>query len=59
VFIFLLVSEGLKIIDAKKQAMDPISPSKFRYLKAKYLITIRFTYIALRNTRKGNKDVNK
>ena len=36
---FLRVREGLKIIDAKKQAVYPISPSTFRYLKAKYLIT--------------------
>jgi hypothetical protein len=37
--VFLRVSEGLRIIDAKRQAMDPILSSTFRYLKAKYLKT--------------------
>ena len=38
-FVFPRVSEGFKIIDVRNQAMGPISPSIFLYLKAKYLIT--------------------
>ena len=38
-FVLLRISEGLKIMDVRKQAIDPISPSTFLYLKAKYLIT--------------------